>query len=110
MSAGSSIIFVGNDSVIRLEGLSNTAGEFQNNATVTVEEVVDLSTSTPVGGAVYPITLAYIPTSDGVYEGLLPYTLDIESGRTYQAKVRVVAASGLRGEWEERLRARVRMG
>jgi hypothetical protein len=110
MSGLSSTLFVGNDNIMRLVGLTDTTGVVQNDATVTIEEIIDLGDDQPIGGVAFPIAMNYVPTSAGTYEGVLPHTLEVQVGRDYQAKVRVIASSGRRGEWEERLRARLRRG
>jgi hypothetical protein len=105
-----STVYAGNDSVFRVVGLSDSDGNYHNDAAVTVQGIRDASTSEAVVDNRFPITLDYIVQSDGLYEGILPYDLGLVSGKDYLATVRAVSASGLRAEWEERLRVRVRKG
>jgi hypothetical protein len=107
-----SILYVGNDSVISVVGLTDLDGAAQNDAVVSVITIVDAATGEEIAGVDYPIVMEYVAQSAGDYEGLVPYTVDVTVGRDYLATVRAVTdgGNGPRAEWQERLRARVRKG
>ena len=102
-----SILSIGANSVIRLSGLKDYNDVYQNDATVTLEELVERITDTPVSGVTTPMSLLYVPSSNGVYEGALPYNIGIEARKVYRATIRAISSGGLRKDWVETIKVKV---
>ncbi len=93
------VLLYGNDNLLEVRGLRDeVAGSYLNSATVSVT-VID-ATGANVGGASWPMALAYVTGSNGNYRGTLPYTLGIAEGSRYTAIVQVNGGPGLVGRWE----------
>jgi len=92
------ILYVGNDQLVELRNLVNEAtGEPINSATVTC--TLTEAGGGSVTGVTWPVTLAYVADSDGVYRGTLPYNLSLAAGTKYLLRLDV-NASGARGRWD----------
>lgn len=92
------VIYTGNDTVLEVANLTNQlTGLPLNAATVTVT-LLD-SEGEEVDGAVWPLTLAYVTSSRGVYRVTLSYLLDIVAGARYSAEITANGGAGLRAEW-----------
>ncbi|MGH8626450.1 MAG: hypothetical protein ACREYC_14670 [Gammaproteobacteria bacterium] len=97
------VIYLANDNLLELQGLTNAAsGAYVNDATVTAT-VVDKNGANVAGGS-WPLTLAYVAASNGKYRGTLQETLTLTEGQDYTAKV-TVAGAGLTAFFEHPLRA-----
>lgn len=96
-----SAIYVGNTAYAELDGLADQDGAYQNDAIVTLESLKDKLTGVEVAGLVFPIAMAYVAGSNGKYLGSINYAAEITAGRAYLAKVKAIATSGARAEWEE---------
>lgn len=87
------------DNLVTVSGLKNeVTGAFVNTAVVTVT-LVDRN-GVDVTGSSWPVTLTYIPASDGVYQGTLPDSLDLTKFEVYTAQITADAGPGLRQYWE----------
>ena len=76
--------------VVRLNKLRNTlTPEPLNTATVTVT-LTDTVTGTALVGETWPVTLTYVPASDGRYEATLDYDLAVTEGQRVTATYTVV--------------------
>lgn len=110
-----SSLYVGTTAVIELDGLATgdadgNVDEYQNDATVTLESLVDKRTGDAVSGVTVPLTMSYVASSNGKYQGTIPYDAAITAGRIYLATVQAISASGQRARWVETVIARVRTG
>lgn len=105
-----SALYVGNTSIIEVDGLADQDGAYQNDATVTLQSLVDKRTGVAVSGVTVPLTLSYVASSNGKYQGTIPYDAAITAGRTYLATVQAISASGQRARWVETVIAQVRTG
>lgn len=93
------VLFAGNDQLVELRGLTDEAtGEPLNAATVTA--TLTEADGDAVTGATWPMTLAYVAESEGVYRATLPYGLGLVPGGRYLLRIDVNAGSGLRGRWD----------
>ena len=99
-----SSIYVANDMVIAVEGLTDRDGAEVTNATVTLVELKDRQGEN-VTGISLPLSLNH--AGNGTYEGLIPSGVAVQSGKIYQAKVQAISGS-LSAEWVETLIAKVR--
>ena len=108
MASNRSIIYVGNTSTFDVNGLKDVSGNYVNNATVTISALTKVGSTTTVGGVSPPITCAYRAGTNGNYRGTIPSSAAFAAGQVYEATVLVVAATGERGTWQERIRAKVR--
>lgn len=100
-------LYVGNDTVLEVRGLKNeTTGGFLNAATVTAT-VVDAE-GNQVTGQSWPLTLAYVTGSDGIYRATLAYTVGLVSGARYTAQFTANSGAGLRASWSAPCLARHR--
>jgi len=91
------IIWIANDNLLRLRGLKNTkTGAYENSATVTARVVN--AAGADVSGQSWPVTLTYVPSSNGDYDATLEDALVLTDETQYTVKVWAVA-SGLQGYW-----------
>jgi hypothetical protein len=88
-----STLFVGNTSYIEVTGLADRDGEYQNDATVTMESLTDLR-GTAVSGVTVPLALTYIPASNGDYRGTIPAAVAVNADRKYLATVKALGSQG----------------
>src|SRR5690348_135409 len=109
MPAQYSVIHIGNTTSAELLGLRDHNDVYQNDATVTLESLVDRLTGVQVTGGTFPYTLVYQVGSNGDYKVILPHTLDLVENRTYVATFRAVSSQTYRGEWKELVRAEKRI-
>lgn len=80
-------LFIGNANLVAVNALREDAfaGTYLNAATV---EAVLLSVSgTTVSGPSFPISCAYVTSSAGIYEGVIPATTVITEGTEYDLLV-----------------------
>lgn len=91
-------LYVDNDNRIKLSGLVDADGAYQNSATVTVTLLE--RDGTEVTGETWPLTMSYSSGSDGNYTAVLQDTLSVTSGQRLIARVSV-SSGGLNAEWEE---------
>jgi len=93
-----SIVYIENDNLIQLTGLQDAATSvYVNNATVTVT-VTDRK-GVNVSGQSWPLTLSYVASSNGNYEGTLEDGLVLSIGQKYEAKVVADAGSDKIATW-----------
>lgn len=91
-------IYVDNDSVLEVAGLTNDqTGAAINNATVTVQ--LRTTSGANVDGETWPKAMDYIDGSNGLYRVTLPYTLELAAGGRYVAHVVADAGAGLHAAW-----------
>ncbi len=103
-------IFKDNTATAFVHGVTDADGTFQNDATVTLESLVDEATSVAVTGVTVPLSLGYIASSDGEYEGNISATAGITVGTMYLGTFKVVLSGGEIGEWQERMKCKQRKG
>jgi hypothetical protein len=93
------ILYIGNDTVLELESLRNElTGAYLNDATVTV--TLEDTDGVDVAGDTWPVTMAHVASSDGLYRATLKYTLSLVEGRKYRAQITADAGAGLRAAWQ----------
>lgn len=93
------LIFLnGNSMVIELLALTDSVTEaFVNDATVAVTLVDDAGAD--VTGETWPLSMAYVAASDGIYRATMASAIVVTVGHQYTAKVTALA-SGTTGFWE----------
>ena len=90
--------FVSNTNLLRVNGLFNVVdGTFVNAGTVTAT-IVD-SNDNEVAGETWPVTLAYVATSDGNYRVALDDETAFVAGASYTAKITALDGTS-KGFWE----------
>lgn len=99
----SSTIAVASTSVARVQGLVDHTGAFQNDATVTLENLENVD-KVQVTGISYPLALDYVTGSDGNYEAIIPHGVVVAVSRRYIATFLAVGSQGYRREWIEHVR------
>lgn len=97
MATTQTIIYL-SDNIIQLTGLADSAGDYQNSATVTVT-LTDRA-GTEVVGETWPLTMVYVTSSDGNYKATLKDTLTLTRNVKYVAKVSANAGDGKQRYWE----------
>jgi hypothetical protein len=102
-----SIYYVGNSMLARLDGLRDNAGDYQSDATVTIESITDAD-GVEVEGASFPLSMGYVSDTDGRYEAALPDDLEVTDGAWYDATIKAIGADGSVLTVVERIRAAVR--
>jgi hypothetical protein len=103
----SEILWHENDNVVELANLRTVDGVYINDATVTLESLLD-NAGVAVTGITPPLTMAYVAASNGTYRAVLPHTLAILPGQYYVAKVKVISGT-LDGNFFKRLVCRKRV-
>jgi hypothetical protein len=101
-----STLALNSDGILKLSGLVDHNGAYQNDATVTLEDFVDRSDgTTQVSGISYPLSLTYVGGSNGDYEATIPYNISgVVSNGKYVMTILAILASGARREWQETVR------
>lgn len=103
------VIFDQNDNLLEVIDLKNVVTDtFVNTATVTAT-LVD-SEGVDVVGESWPITLAYVAASDGLYQAILKDTLTLAPGDLYTAKIDADDGPNKVAHWEFPVRAKTRLG
>jgi hypothetical protein len=91
-------VFVANTNVLELLGLKSAIeGTFINDATVAV--TVKDKTGTNVTGETWPLSMAYVTTSNGNYRAILKDTLPLANGQKYKAHVTADGGANRKGSW-----------
>lgn len=103
-----SALYVGNTSIIELDGLADQDGVYQNDATVTLQSLVDKRTGVAVAGITVPLTLHYVASSNGRYRGTIPHDAAVTAGGVYIATILAISSAGQRAQWTETVLAQVR--
>ncbi len=100
-------LYVGNDTLLELEHLSDEAGgAVVNNATVTV--TLRDPSGNAVGGETWPLAMPYVASTNGCYRTTLADTLGVVAGTRYSAEIIADAGAGKRGRWKTDLIAKER--
>lgn len=101
------ILYADNDTVLEVDRLRNgLSGEFLNTADVSVTLLED--DGTPVDGVSWPLSLAYVSGTEGLYRVTIPYTLGLVPNRRYLAELVADDGPGLHSQWEVECVARKR--
>lgn len=92
-------LYVGNDMLLEVAGLrDDVTGDYLNAATVTV--TLKTSAGVNVSGQAWPLALAYVTGSNGVYRATLIDTLSLTANSRYVATVIADAGDGKRAQWD----------
>lgn len=94
-------VWAGNTSVLELSGLKFTVTQaYANTATATVTLTNAAGTNVP--GATWPMPLAYVAASNGVYRGNIPAGVALVPGKIF-AYVVSATQDGATARWEGKL-------
>ena len=100
-------LYVGNDMLLEVEGLTDdAAGTWVNDASVTV--TLKDAAGNEVGGDTWPKAMAYVTGTDGLYRVTLADTLGITANARYVAHVVADSGPGRRAAWEMDVLAKAR--
>lgn len=100
--------FVGNTNLLRIDGLRYAPdGAYVNNATVQLIELKDAA-GVAVTGVTLPISLVYVPGSDGCYEIGLSDAVAFVAGTTYYAKIKAMQGINV-AIWNHKFYGRTRV-
>lgn len=102
-----STFYIGNTTLLIVDGLADTTGAYLDDATVTLESLVD-DRSVPVPRFTVPVALAYVEGSSGRYQTTLPHTLALLKDKGYLATIRAESDAGAVMTVRERIVARTR--
>jgi len=92
------IIYINNDNLLSVENLKNAATDvYINDATVTA--TLKNSAGGNVTGQSWPLTLAFVSSSNGDYKGILEDGLTLTEGTTYTALINVNAGNDQIANW-----------
>jgi hypothetical protein len=81
------ILYVGSDTLLTVDGLKDQAtGQYVNAASVSAT-VRDVDLQAVEGGT--GLTLEYVANSNGKYQGVIPYTLTLTPGATYYLDITI---------------------
>jgi hypothetical protein len=97
-------MYLNSHTIVRLSELKDEDGNFQNDATVTLESFVDRLTGAAVTGITLPLSMPYVPSSNGTYEAEIPYNTSVVVERFYTALVRAISVTGKRKDWMETIK------
>lgn len=92
------VVFVGNDAILEVADLRNKATGANLNAATVTATLADLN-GTELQGQSWPLTLAYVSNSKGVYRATLSYALQIAPRDRFNTTITVNAGGGLRARW-----------
>lgn len=98
-------LYIGNSLDVKITGLSDSDGEYIDNATCSV--TLKDAEGTVVTGA-SGLSMAYITDSDGDYLGVLPSTLSLTVDDTYYLEVTATSDDVGVGFWRVELVAKYR--
>ncbi len=100
-------IFINNDTLFKLSGLKDGAagGSFLNAGTVSVTIYDDQGVQVP--GISWPVTMAFVASSNGDYEGAVDKAIQLVAGQQYVARITAVEGT-INGEWDINLFADLR--
>lgn len=94
------ILYDQNDMLLELKGLKDELdATFINNATVGVT-LTDEITGAQIAGAVWPLSLVYVASSNGDYRATLAADLDLTPGKAVRADIAVDAAAKGKARFE----------
>lgn len=89
-------LFIGNDQILAVYGLKDKVTDtYINNATVTA--TVKTTAGVAVPGQSFPMTLAYVASSNGDYRGTLEDGLTLLPNKQYVVEVTADAGNDLIG-------------
>lgn len=89
------LLFINNDTIVELDTLVDASdGTFVNDATVTAD--VDTLEGDSIASG---ISMAYVASSDGKYQGTIQDTLSLVVNQFYLITVTAIKA-GTKGTWE----------
>lgn len=92
------LLWVGNDMILEVAELRNTAtGAYLNAATVTA--TLTDAAGVNLGGQSWPLAMVYVTGSNGIYRATLTYALQITARERVTATIAVNAGGGLRAQW-----------
>lgn len=98
-------IFIGNDNVVELDGVSDDiTGDALDSANAQMT-LVDLEDN-PVDGQTWPTPL--VSVGNGLYRGTLSFNLDLEHLNRYRVIVDIDAGPGRQARFEFNAKARTR--
>ena len=101
------VLLIGNDQTLDVTGVQNkVSGTYINNAVVTAR--VKHLNGDDVTGQAWPVTLAYVTSSDGNYRGVLEDGLELIAGKRYSIEIRIDAGSDVIGFFRRLAIARYR--
>lgn len=99
MPAINQVLWIDSDNLWTVDELKNKAtGAFINGATVTMT-LLESDQTTEVAGETWPISVPYVPASDGKYQATLRDTLPLVDKKKYFAKVVADAGTDLKSTW-----------
>lgn len=104
------VIYYNNDTVVRVVEVRNAStNQYINNATVQVLGIKEYGATSDIAGS-FPIALAYVAGSNGVYTGVIPSTLPLVANKKYVCRIQVLtpAPSSVKGYWEFSFTCRLR--
>lgn len=78
--------------------INKQSGAYINNATVTA--TLKDSAGNNVAGETWPLTLAYVASSNGKYRATLKDTLTVSKDTKYYAHIDIDGGTDLRRHWE----------
>jgi hypothetical protein len=100
-------LYVGNDMILEVEGLSDEAsGEVVNDADVAA--TLYTLNGSPVPGQVWPIALVHVADTAGIYRGTLADTLQLTPMQRYRAHIQADGGPGRRSQWHMDVMAKMR--
>tara|TARA_R110002167_G_scaffold85605_1_gene232073 strand:+ start:1104 stop:1421 length:318 start_codon:yes stop_codon:yes gene_type:complete len=100
-------LYINNDNLLSVENLKNAATDvFINDATVTA--ILKNSAGGNVTGQSWPLTLAFVSSSNGDYKGTLEDGLVLTEGTTYTAEINADAGNDQIANWSVSFTAKKR--
>lgn len=98
--------YIDNDNFVEISNLQDgISAALINSATVTL--TIQDSDGNNVSGISWPLTMAFVSGSDGIYRVVVDKAIGVVEGSSYRARITVVSGS-LDGLWVIELAAQVR--
>lgn len=100
------VAFVANTNILELIGLQDAlTGDYINNATVTLVDLVDEENVSVAPFSGSPVTMPYVSGTNGNYRGVLDSELPLVGGQCYIAKIAADGGIDRKGFWEFKFKA-----
>lgn len=100
------VLLIANDNTLELNGLRNATLDYFVQDALVAAELRDM-TNNPVAGQDWPVSLDYVPDSNGVYRTVLENTLVLSHEQHYKLHI-AAQGDGLTGSWEAIIKAQIR--
>jgi len=87
------IFLQGSSNVLEVQKLKNKVTDTYLDAAATVEVTLLDPSGAPVAGSTWPVALAYVAASEGLFRGILPPAVAVVAGEWYEVQLNITSGS-----------------